>query len=127
MALGLLVVVRPTAPSFQLLMPPACPACLALPGQWGASRTCRATSAAAVLYFRRPYRAPAVPSPLSPKQQPGGMKRAPRSPRAPVVIVENLDRACAVLYLGDDGRDAPLFAGEKNIFGGCGGYCVAGR
>jgi hypothetical protein len=41
------------------------------------------------------------------------MKRAPRSPRAPVVIVENLDRACAVLYLGDDGPDAPLFAGEK--------------
>jgi hypothetical protein len=67
-----------------------------------------------------------VPSPLSPKQQPGGMKRA-LGPRAPVVIVENLDRACAVLYLGDDGRDAPLFAGEKKRFGGCGGYCVAGR
>lgn len=84
-----------------------------------------ATTAAAVLYFRRPYRARALPSPLSPKQQPGGMKRA-LGPRAPVVIVENLDRACAVLYLGD-GRDAPLFTGEKKRFGGCGGYCVAGR
>jgi hypothetical protein len=53
---------RPTAPSFQLLMAPACPACLALPGQWGASRTC--LQLLPLLYCTSVVRIVLVPCPL---------------------------------------------------------------